>query len=50
MSGKIVRRPAVVLVLGKAGVGKSTFIRAATGLEVQVGDNLHACTLSSEAA
>lgn len=34
--------PEVVLVLGKTGVGKSTFIKAATGLDVKVEDGLHA--------
>ena len=33
--------PEVVLVLGKTGVGKSTFIKAATGLDVKVEDGLH---------
>ena len=27
--------PSMVLVLGKTGVGKSTFIEAATGLDVE---------------
>ena len=33
--------PSVVLVLGKIGVGKSELIKAATGLDVKVGDGLH---------
>lgn len=33
--------PEVVLVLGKTGVGKSTFIKAATGLDIRVEDSLH---------
>ena len=35
--------PQVVLVLGKTGVGKSTFIRAATDLDVEIGDSLSSC-------
>ena len=35
--------PQVVLVLGKTGVGKSTFIKAATSLDVEVGDSLADC-------
>ncbi|KAL9078164.1 MAG: hypothetical protein Q9157_002922 [Trypethelium eluteriae] len=38
------RAPIIVLVLGKTGVGKSTFIKAATGLDVEVGDTLKSCT------
>ncbi|MCJ1450779.1 hypothetical protein MMC28_001113 [Mycoblastus sanguinarius] len=37
--------PKVVLVLGKTGVGKSTFIKTATGLDVETGDTLHSCTI-----
>lgn len=35
--------PSMVLVLGKTGVGKSTFIKAATDLEVDIGDGLNSC-------
>ena len=35
--------PELVLVLGKTGAGKSTFIRAATGLDVEIGDSLKSC-------
>ena len=33
----------LVLVLGKTGVGKSTFIKKATGLDVEIGDGLLSC-------
>ena len=33
--------PAMVLVLGKTGVGKPSFIKAATGLDVEIGDGLN---------
>ncbi len=36
--------PALVLVLGKTGVGKSTFIKTATGLDVEIGNGLISCT------
>ncbi|KAL9598455.1 MAG: hypothetical protein Q9219_004491 [cf. Caloplaca sp. 3 TL-2023] len=36
--------PEVVLILGKTGVGKSTFIKAATGLDISTGDSLDSCT------
>ena len=35
--------PELVLVLGKTGVGKSTFIKAATGLAVEVGHSIKSC-------
>lgn len=35
--------PAFVLVLGRTGVAKSTFFKAVTGLDVQIGDNIHSC-------
>ena len=35
--------PEVIIVLGKTGVGKSNFIRAATGLNVEVGDSIKSC-------
>ena len=35
--------PELVLVLGKTGVGKSTFIKKATGLDVEIGDGLLSC-------
>jgi len=38
--------PQVVLILGKTGVGKSTFIQAATGLDVEIGDSLNSCNKS----
>ena len=37
------KKPQVVLVLGKTGVGKSTFIKAATGLDVKIGNALDTC-------
>ncbi|KAL8761938.1 MAG: hypothetical protein Q9184_001988 [Pyrenodesmia sp. 2 TL-2023] len=36
--------PSIVLVMGKTGVGKSTFIKAATGLDVSIGHHLDSCT------
>lgn len=36
--------PALVLLLGKTGVGKSTFIKTATGLDVDIGGDLTSCT------
>lgn len=39
--------PSMILVLGKTGVGKSTFIKAATGLDVETGDGLISCMRSS---
>lgn len=36
--------PEVILILGKTGVGKSTFIEAATGLKFLTGDSLNSCT------
>ena len=41
------KKPQVVLVLGKTGVGKSTFIKAATGLDVKIGNALDTCEYSS---
>ena len=35
--------PVVALVLGKAGAGKSSFIKAATGLDVAIGNYLQSC-------
>lgn len=41
--GKNEPLPELVLVLGKTGVGKSTFIKKATGLDVEIGDGLLSC-------
>ena len=41
--GKDEPYPELVLVLGKTGVGKSTFIKSATGLDVEIGDGLLSC-------
>lgn len=38
--------PSMVLVLGMTGVGKSTFIKAATGLDLEIGDGLNSCMRS----
>ncbi|KAL8877464.1 MAG: hypothetical protein Q9192_008662, partial [Flavoplaca navasiana] len=36
--------PSIVLIMGKTGVGKSTFIKATTGLDVSTGHHLDSCT------
>ena len=36
-------KPIVLFVTGETGVGKSTFIRYSTGLDVKVSDKLEAC-------
>ncbi|KAL9617514.1 MAG: hypothetical protein Q9204_008479, partial [Flavoplaca sp. TL-2023a] len=36
--------PSIILIMGKTGVGKSTFIKAATGLDVLTGHHLDSCT------
>ncbi|KAL8653077.1 MAG: hypothetical protein Q9226_003997 [Calogaya cf. arnoldii] len=36
--------PSIVLVMGKTGVGKSTFVKAATGLDITTGHHLDSCT------
>ena len=41
--GKDEPLPELVLVLGKTGAGKSTFIKKATGLDVEIGDGLLSC-------
>ena len=33
----------IILVMGVTGVGKSTFIKHATGLDVEVGQGLSSC-------
>ena len=39
--------PTLVLVLGKIGVGKSTFVKTATGLDsVEIGQSLEPCMQS----
>ncbi len=35
--------PSIVLIMGKTGVGKSTFIKAATGLDITTGHHLDSC-------
>ena len=42
------RCPHVILVMGVTGVGKSTFIKAATGCSVEVGEGLKSCRLNTE--
>ena len=37
----------LIIVLGKTGVGKSTFIRAATGLDVKVGESIMSCNFQN---
>ena len=39
--------PSLVLVLGKTGVGKSTFIKAATGLDIEIGNSLNSCEIAA---
>ena len=37
------RLPEIILILGMTGAGKSTFIKAASGLDVEVGHHLESC-------
>ncbi|PMD53669.1 uncharacterized protein K444DRAFT_571192 [Hyaloscypha bicolor E] len=42
--GEEIKRPIVVAVFGQAGTGKTSFIKAVTGMDLEVGHNLASCT------